>query len=113
MAVSAASIVIGVLLAAGVGIELLSCLGLLLMRSAYDRLHFVAPAAALGPVLIVAAVLVQHSSAQACIKGLLIVAALLLINPVLTHATARAARIRETGRLDAQDDSRRVRPKHI
>ena len=38
----------------------------------YDRLHYLGPAATLGPVLIVAAVLVRHSSAQACIKAVLI-----------------------------------------
>ncbi len=97
------SIVVAVLLAAGVAVQLLSCVGLLMMRDVYQRLHYLAPAGTLGPVLIAAAVLVHHSSAQACIKGMLIVAVLLVVNPVVTHLTARAARIRETGELDARD----------
>ena len=73
------------------------------MRNAFDRLHYLGPAATLGPVLLGAAVLVRHSSAQACIKAVLIVGLLLLINPVLTHVTARAARIRQVGHLGPRE----------
>lgn len=107
---SAAAIAVDVLLAAGVLVELLSCLGLWLMRDSFDRLHFLGPAATLGPVLIGAAVLVQHSSAQACVKIVLIVLFVLLINPVLAHATARAMRIRHTGHLDVREDEPENRP---
>lgn len=95
--------IVALLLAAAVTVELLCCLGLLVMRNAFDRLHYLGPAATLGPVLIGIAVLVRHSSAQACIKGVLLVVLVLLVNPVLTHATARAARIRQTGHLDLKD----------
>ena len=97
---SMTAVLVIILLAAGAAVELLCCVGLLLMRNAFDRLHYLGPAATLGPVLIGAAVLVRHSSVQSCIKVILLVIMLLLINPVLTHATARAARIRQTGRLD-------------
>lgn len=100
---TAAAVVVVILLAAVVAVELLCCLGLLAMRNAFDRLHYLGPAATLGPVLLGAAVLVRHSSAQACIKVVLLVGLLLVINPVLAHATARAARIRETGHLDLRD----------
>jgi multicomponent Na+:H+ antiporter subunit G len=108
--VSLSEIITAVLLAAGVTVELLCCLGLLVMRNAFDRLHYLGPAATLGPVFIGAAVLVRHSSAQACLKVVLIVALLMIINPVLTHATAWAARIREAGRLDSTDDERKTAP---
>jgi multicomponent Na+:H+ antiporter subunit G len=103
--VTAEEVVIAVLLAAGVAVELSCCLGLVVMRDTFDRLHYLGPAATLGPVLIAAAVLVRHSSAQACIKIVLIVGFVLLIGPILTHATARAARIRRTGRLDASGEA--------
>jgi multicomponent Na+:H+ antiporter subunit G len=94
------------LLAAGAFVELLSCLGVLAMRNAFDRLHYLSPAATLGPMLLGAAVMVRHSSAQACIKTALLVGLLLLINPVLTQVTARAARIRQVGNLDIRDGER-------
>ena len=97
---SLTTVVIGVLLGAGVAVELLCCVGLLRMNNVFDRLHYLGPAATVGPALITAAVLVRHSSAQACIKAVLLFLMLLVINPVLTHATARAARIREVGHLD-------------
>ncbi len=96
---TAGSVSVAVLLACGVAVLLLCCVGVLVMRTPFARLHYLGPAGSLGPLLIAAAVLVRHSSAQACIKMILIVLALLLINPVLTHATARAARIRQTGGL--------------
>lgn len=100
---SASEVSIAALLAAGVLVELLCCLGLVVMRNAFDRLHYLGPAATLGPILIAAAVLVNHSSTQACVKVVLLVGLFMLINPVLTHATARAARIRETGHLDLRE----------
>jgi multicomponent Na+:H+ antiporter subunit G len=108
--VSAAALVVGILLAAAVAVELLCCLGLLVMRNAFDRLHYLAPAATLGPVLLGAAVLVRHSSAQACIKIVLVVGLILLLNPVLTHVTARAARIRQFGHPDFRDDEAEKAP---
>lgn len=97
---SAAGITVTVLLAVAVGVELLCCLGVLVMDSVFDRLHYLGPATTLGPLALVLAVLVQHSSAQAVIKVLLIGMTLLATGPVLTHATARAARVRESGGLD-------------
>jgi multicomponent Na+:H+ antiporter subunit G len=98
--VSAAAVAVAVLLAAGVAVQLLCCLGLLVMSDTFDRLHYLGPAATLGPLLIGAAVLLRHSSGQACVKIVLLVVLLLLINPVVTHATAR---VRRTGGLDAGD----------
>jgi multicomponent Na+:H+ antiporter subunit G len=91
-------VIVAVLLAAGVASVLLSCLGVLVMRDALDRLHFTAPAATIGPVLIAAAVLVEEPLSSAGIKSVLIALVMLATGPVLVHATARAARIREHGR---------------
>jgi multisubunit Na+/H+ antiporter MnhG subunit len=39
---------------------------------------------------------------QIGVKAILIAAALLVVSPVLVHATARAARLRERGELQAR-----------
>ena len=92
-----------VLLGAGVLVELASVLGVLLLRDAFDRLHFTAPASTLGPLAIAAAVVVRESFSQAGIKAVLVAVVLLVTNPVLTHATARAARIRAHGAWTVQE----------
>ncbi len=82
---------IGSLLFAGVAVELLSSLGVLLGRTPFDRLHFVGPAAVLGGLLITAAVLVQDSLSQSAVKTVLILLAVLMTGPIVSHAIARAA----------------------
>lgn len=83
---------IGALLAAGVGVELACCLGVLLRRSAIDRLHYAAAGTTLGPLLIGAAVLVEESVSSARLNTILVVALLLVGGPVVTIATARLIR---------------------
>jgi multisubunit Na+/H+ antiporter MnhG subunit len=97
--VSAEHWIAGALLVAGVGVQLAACAGLLVARDTFDRLHLVAPAAVLGAVLICAAVLVNESFSQGGVHALLIAAILLLGSPVLTHATAQAVRLRDTGHV--------------
>lgn len=92
------------LLVIGVGIELVSCLGLLAMEDLYDRLHFLGPAATLGPAVIAAAVILREALSTAGIKALLIAVVLLLTGPVLTHALARAARLRRRGAWEIGPD---------
>ena len=52
------SIAVAALLIAGVAIELLCCIGVLVMRGPYARLHYTAPAG-LGALLIALAVVVR------------------------------------------------------
>jgi monovalent cation/proton antiporter MnhG/PhaG subunit len=95
-------ILVAVLLILGVGIELVCCLGVLVMRGVYDRLHYTGPAS-FGAVLIVAAVVIREGLlSQIGAKAVLIAVVLLVVSPVLVHATARAARLRERGELQAQ-----------
>jgi len=95
-------ILVAVLLILGVGIELVCCLGVLVMRGVYDRLHYTGPAS-FGAVLIAAAVVIREGLlSQIGAKAVLIAVVLLVISPVLMHATARAARLRERGELQAQ-----------
>jgi multicomponent Na+:H+ antiporter subunit G len=95
-----------VLLAFGVGVTLLSCLGVLVMRDPYDRLHYTGPAAVLTPVAIAAAVVLEEQLSAAGIKALLIALVLVVTNPVLGHATARAARIRQFGEWRVREEER-------
>jgi monovalent cation/proton antiporter MnhG/PhaG subunit len=86
-------IVIG-LLATGVLGFLCTSVGLLLFHDVYQQIHFLAPASLIGALAIPAAVVVHEGFSQAGSKAILVALLLSLANPVLSHATARAARIR-------------------
>ena len=107
---SVREILVAVLLGFGVLIELLSAVGVLVMRNPFDRLHYLAPAMSLGPLALAAAVLIAESDAQAKIKSVLIALVLLATGPILTHATARAAWTRSQGRSNAGDANKREEP---
>ena len=94
-------IIVDALLWLGVALVLSSCVGVLVMRRVYDRLHFSAPAV-LGALLIAAAVVVQRSFSLVGDKAILVALCLLVGSPLLTHVTARAARTAERG--DWRDD---------
>jgi multicomponent Na+:H+ antiporter subunit G len=95
------AIVVAVPLAAGVAIEVLCCLGVLVMRGPYARLHFTAPAG-LGALLIAIAILAREGFSLIGDKALLLAAFVLVSSPVLSHVTARAARIRASGDVGAR-----------
>ena len=97
---------VSALLVLGVVVTLFSCLGVLVMRDAYDRLHYTAPAAVLDPVAIAAAVVLEERLSAAGIKALLVALVLVTTNPVLGHATARAARIRQFGEWRVREEER-------
>ncbi len=86
-----------VLLAIGVALELLACLGVLVMDNVYDRLHYSGLASLLGPIFIAAAVLLVEAVSMAGIQMILIAATLVVSGPILTHALARTARVRQHG----------------
>jgi multicomponent Na+:H+ antiporter subunit G len=89
----------GALLVAGVGVQVLACIGLAVGRGPFDRLHLMAPATMLGGPLVCAAILVNESFSQGGIKAVIVAVILLVTGPVLSHATARAARLRATGHV--------------
>ena len=91
-------VAVAVLLAVGVASALMSALGLLATKDPYDQLHFTGPATVIGPVAIAAAVLVEEPLSSAGIKAVLVALIMLASGPILIHATARAARVRERGR---------------
>ena len=103
---SARDLAVVALLVLGVGITLLSCVGVLVMRNPYDRLHYTAPAAVLAPVAIAVAVVLEERLSAAGIKAVLVAIVLVTTNPVLGHATARAARIRQFGEWTVREEER-------
>jgi monovalent cation/proton antiporter MnhG/PhaG subunit len=105
--VTAHDLVVDVLVGAGVAGELLCCLGLVVMRDVFDRIHFAMASTTLPPFLIAAAVIVEEDWTQPGINALLVAGVLFLFNPVVAHATARAARARRFGRVDATEAERR------
>jgi monovalent cation/proton antiporter MnhG/PhaG subunit len=97
--VTSRDLIVDVLLGLGVAAQLLCCLGVLVMRNAFDRLHYTSAATTIGPMLIGAAVLVRQSVSAAGLETIAIVALVFLLNPVVEIATARAAwRIEKDGR---------------
>jgi monovalent cation/proton antiporter MnhG/PhaG subunit len=100
------NLIVDILLAVAVAAELLACIGVLVMRSVFDRLHFVAAGTALGPFLILAALLVREGLGSQTLNAIVAVAFLFLANPVLVHATGRAARRLDYGEVGARADER-------
>ena len=82
-------VVTWVLVGVGVGAQVLVCLGVLLMRDALDRLHYVSASSA-GIACVCAAVVVAEGPSLIALKAALTAAFLLVSGPVLAHATARA-----------------------
>jgi multisubunit Na+/H+ antiporter MnhG subunit len=90
-------IVTDVLLALAVAVTALSAIGVLVMPDAYARLHFVAPAAVVAPLLVLAAIFVREGLDEN--TGEMVVALVFMAGagPFLSHATIRAIRVRERG----------------
>ncbi len=93
-------VIADVLLAAGVLVLLMCAAGVLLMQNPYDRLHY-ASAAGWGALLVAIAIVVSRSLSLVGDKALATAAVLVVCGPVLAHATARAARIRDHGEWNA------------
>ena len=88
--------VAAVLVVAGAGLDLLSVLGLCLMRDAYSRAHYVS-LAGFGALLIAVAIVFRESFSLIGDKALLVAAVLVLSGPVLVHTTLRSLLTRERG----------------
>ena len=96
-----------VLLVAGCSLEVLAVLGLVVMRDVYDRLHYVG-LAGYGALLVAVGILVRESFSLIGDKALATAAVLVVLGPVLTHATARSLRIRQRGDWRAADSGEEV-----
>jgi monovalent cation/proton antiporter MnhG/PhaG subunit len=99
-----ANLWIYLLLGACVVVCAICCLALAILRDFYVRLHYLAPVATVAFLALLIAVIIREGAGQSALKTILVFAALLLINAVLTHATARAARVRQLGHWTASPD---------
>ena len=93
----ARDVVADVLLGLAVVIVAGAALGVLLMRDAYAKLHFVTPAALVAPALVMLAVLVRMGLDQNTGETCLALFFMVIAGPYLSHATMRAIRVREKG----------------
>ena len=89
-------VVAWVLLGAGIAVQVFGCLGVVLMRDALDRLHYVG-ASVVGVTAVCAAVVVAEGPSLIGLKAVLTAAFLLATGPVLAHATARAIHLHRRG----------------
>jgi multisubunit Na+/H+ antiporter MnhG subunit len=94
--VSARHVVAIVLLVAGCSLQVLAVLGLVVMRSTLDRLHYVGMAG-YGALLVAVAIVVRQSFSLIGDKALATGVLLVGVGAVLVHQTARSLRIREHG----------------
>ncbi len=93
---------VDVLVALGVAIELASCVGLLAMRTAIDRIHYAGAGTVAGPALIAAAVCVEEGLFTTNgLNAVLVAVMLAILGAALATATARAIRLRERGTLES------------
>jgi multisubunit Na+/H+ antiporter MnhG subunit len=95
--VIARDIVADVLLGLAVVIVLSASVGVLVMRDAYAKLHFVTPAALVAPALLALAIFVQMGLYENTGETFLALAFMVIAGPYLSHATIRAIRVREKG----------------
>ena len=87
-----ANAAVDVLLALGVAGELMCIAGVVAMRTVFARLQYAAAATTVPAWLVLAAVLVREHVSSGGLQAIVAVAFLFLLNPLLTIATARAAR---------------------
>lgn len=100
---NAARLAVEILLWFAVAVAWLSCVGLLVMDHVFDKLHYLAPVTTVSMFAIVAAVVIEEGAGQAAMKSLVVAVGLLLINAVVSHATARAHRAQELGDWKPQE----------
>ena len=86
-----------ILLGLAAALVLASSVGILVMRDTYQRLHYVTPIALVAPLLVGLAVLVRSGWSENSSQTWLALLFVVIGSPFLTHATIRAARIREKG----------------
>jgi monovalent cation/proton antiporter MnhG/PhaG subunit len=92
---------VDVLLGVGVALELLCVVGVVVMRTTFDRLHYAAAGTTVPAFCILAAVLVRERLSGGGLQAIAAVSLLFLLQPILLHATARAARRIDYGEVAA------------
>jgi multisubunit Na+/H+ antiporter MnhG subunit len=89
--------VITALVVLAVLVEILCCVGIVVMRTPLQRLHFIGPASVVGPVLLgIAVAFAKHPYPGSGFKAAFIALVLVVFSGMLQHETARAALARES-----------------
>lgn len=88
-----------VLLAAGISAVAVGCLGLVLTRETYLRLHYLGPASSLGAPLIIAALVMHEGWGRLAVK-LVLIAVLLVGSGAVTVATFGQAAVQREGLIE-------------
>ena len=97
-----ATAAIDVCIALGAFILVLCAVGLLAMRDAVDKLHYVGPATTLAPLFVALAVIIEDGfTSPAALKAASVAVAIVVTSPIVSFATLRALRTREVGTPDA------------
>jgi multisubunit Na+/H+ antiporter MnhG subunit len=91
------TVLAAVFVSGAVALVLVSCVGLLVMPEASQRLHYVTPVALVAPVLLGLGVLAQSGWSENSALTWLALLFVVGTGPFLAHATIRAVKIRETG----------------
>lgn len=86
-----------VFLGLAVLIVLASSIGVMVMPGAYQKLHFVTPAALVAPFLVTLAIGVRMGLTENTGETCLALVFMVIAGPFLSHATIRAIRVREKG----------------
>lgn len=81
-------------------------IGMWWMKTPMQALNYMSLPAAVGSVTLTVAVVCQTGGSQATAKCILIAAILIAINSVVTHATARAFRVRQIGHWEPRPEDR-------
>lgn len=89
-----------------VALAIVGGVGVAIMGDAFERLHFSTVPASFCAALIVVAVWLDDPNWQARLKVLFVAILLFLMNGILSHATARAIRIRQNKQLDIAADEK-------
>jgi len=107
----AADIAVATLLGIMVATSFISCWALVLFRDKFQRMHYLSVVTTVSTLSLLIAVVIKEGWGQATLKTILTFLVLILINAVVTHATARAARIREYGSWTPTPDEHIPGPK--
>lgn len=91
----AREVVVIACLALAVIIVAASSLAILVMPDAYDKLHYITPAAIVAPVLVAIAVFTWMGLSENTGQTIIAVAFMVMAGPYLSHATMAAIRVRE------------------
>lgn len=98
------AVAVVVLVAGGVFFSLVAAVGVLRLPDVYARAHATSKSDTLGTALALAAVAVVLDSGVARLKLALLVAFVLLTNPVAAHAITRAAHVQGIPAWEREDD---------